>query len=323
MATAEEAGGITPMTVESRARALVKAFAARRPLGAGSFIVTLYGDAIVPRGGLVWLGNVIAVCAEVGISETLVRTAVSRLVSAGHLEGLRTGRRSFYRLTEESLRAFDAAAELIYAGPNAPNGERWSLLLLPPSGLEEVERRELAKAGYGVLGAGLALRAGDPQAMDLPRGVLQFDARLLGAANREALTSLAMEAWPLQDLAERYQAFCQRFGPLQEALCRAGPTRLPASLALAVRLLLVHDYRHVVLDDPALPSSLLPQGWQGPRAQCLFAFLYRSLDEEAERAIEADFIDSQGPLRAECSILEKRRQALSALLSVSPSGVSA
>lgn len=306
---------MSTMTVEAPARALVEAFAARRPLGAGSFIVTLYGDAIVPRGGLVWLGNVIAVCAEVGISETLVRTAVSRLVAAGHLQGLRDGRRSFYRLTEESRRAFDAAAEVIYAGPKAPKDDRWSLLILPPGGVGEAERRRLARAGYGVLAAGLALRAGDPQPTNLPKGALQFDASLLGSANGEALTAMAVEAWPLKDLAARYQAFCQRFAPLVEALRSAGPTRLPASLALAVRLLLVHDYRHVVLDDPALPHSLLPQDWQGPEAQRLFAFLYQSLDAQAERAIEADFVDALGALRADLPILDKRRRALSALLS--------
>jgi len=46
-------------------------------LRAGSFIVTLYGDVVEPRGGRLWMGNIIETCASMGISETLVRTAVS------------------------------------------------------------------------------------------------------------------------------------------------------------------------------------------------------------------------------------------------------
>ncbi|MEQ8654391.1 MAG: PaaX family transcriptional regulator C-terminal domain-containing protein [Kiloniellales bacterium] len=306
---------MTASTVEQQARSLLAAFAARRPLGAGSFIVTLYGDAIVPRGGRVWLGNVIAVCAEVGISETLVRTAVSRLVSAGHLEGVRDGRRSFYSLTDSSLRAFDAAADVIYGGPRSPDGDCWSLLVLPGSGMEEAARRRLAKDSYGFLGPGLALRAGPAGAEETLPGALQFDARLHGEISRKALADLAAEAWSLAGLADRYQAFCERFAPLEHALSHAGGDAQRTPLALALRLLLVHDYRHLVLDDPALPADLLPADWQGPQAQGLFASLYKRLDAQADRAIDTAFVDASGPLTVDKGILDKRREALDLLLS--------
>lgn len=61
-------------------------------LKAAGFIVTIYGDVVEPRGGVVWTGNLIETCAAAGISETLVRTAVSRLVAAGQLSGEREGR---------------------------------------------------------------------------------------------------------------------------------------------------------------------------------------------------------------------------------------
>lgn len=54
--------------------------------------MTIYGDVVEPRGGIARIGNPIETCAEVGISENLVRTAVSRLVAAGQLSGEREGR---------------------------------------------------------------------------------------------------------------------------------------------------------------------------------------------------------------------------------------
>lgn len=89
-------------------------------LRAASFIVTIYGDVVESRGGAIWVGNLIETCAEVGISETLVRTAASRLVSAGQLIGERQGRRSYYRLTEAAQTDFAAAARLLFGTADHP-----------------------------------------------------------------------------------------------------------------------------------------------------------------------------------------------------------
>ncbi len=297
-------------SASSIAGTLVDAFAARRPLGAGSFIVTLYGDAIVPRGGLVWLGNVIAVCAEVGISETLVRTAVSRLVAAGHLSGERDGRRSFYRLTAASRQDFESAAEIIYGGPKQSHGQEWSLLVLPSRNLTDLERRDLVKQGHGLLGPSLALRAQDSQLPTSIAGALRFNAAVLDKAGREQLRQLAADAWSLDSLSLRYRQFRDSYAPLLAALEADTDDPLDAQLCLALRLLLVHDYRHVVLDDPGLPQDLLPQDWLGPVARDLFVALYAQLNDKAERAIAATFIDMQGPLVFEPKLLSRRLSAL-------------
>ena len=87
---------------------LMRAILEESPLKAAGFIVTIYGDVVEPRGGVAWTGNLIETCAAVGISETLVRTAVSRLVAAGQLSGEREGRRSFYRLAAFRVCAYAA-----------------------------------------------------------------------------------------------------------------------------------------------------------------------------------------------------------------------
>jgi phenylacetic acid degradation operon negative regulatory protein len=54
------------------------------------------------------MGTLIEVCADHGINEGLVRTAVSRLVASGRLVGERQGRRSYYRLSQSARRDGDA-----------------------------------------------------------------------------------------------------------------------------------------------------------------------------------------------------------------------
>ncbi len=80
--------------------ALLKQFHARKPARIWSLIVTLYGDAIVPRGGSLWIGSLIEIMALFRIDAGHVRTAVSRLSSDGWLASTKRGRASYYRLTK-------------------------------------------------------------------------------------------------------------------------------------------------------------------------------------------------------------------------------
>lgn len=304
------ATGSDDRSADREAATLIARFAARRPLRAAAFIVTLYGDAIVPRGGLVWLGNVIEVCGAVGISETLVRTAVSRLVSGGHLTGSREGRRSYYRLTPDSLTAFEAAAEVIYRTPTVPDDGQWRLLIVPQDRDDEALRQEIAACGYAMIAPGLAARPGPPAAPP-PAGLLAFEGEFSAKADRTTLRTLTAEAWGLRALDRAYRAFLQDFRPLLAALKRAS---LEPELALAARLLLVHDYRHIVLQDPALPRSLLPADFAGAEARRLFARLYGRLQAAADSQIEARFVNAEGPLALDRAALRRRLDGLSASL---------
>ncbi len=297
---------ITEQSAQGAAEALISEFAGRRPLRAGSFIVTLYGDAIVPRGGLVWLGNVIEACGRVGISETLVRTAVSRLVAGGHLVGVREGRRSYYRLTPESLKAFEAAAEVIYGGPELSAGDSWSLLVLPDGSPDEGRRRAFRAQGYGMIAPGLAAKPGPSNARSktlAERDGVLFQATLKGDEDLRRLRLQASDAWGLHELEQSYGAFVERFALLGKVLATED---LASGLSLPTRLILVQEYRHVVLKDPHLPSVLLPENWPGKAARCLFSRLYLSLTRAADAEINVNFVNGHGPLKPDRLVLDRR-----------------
>lgn len=253
---------------------------ASMPLRAAGFIVTLYGDAVGPHGGEVWIGTIIEVCAEVGISETLVRTAVSRLVAAGQLLGQRRGRRSFYRLTDTARAEFDAAARLIY-GP--PDPARWRFVYAPETGAE-AWMAQLETRGFARLRPQMAV---GPARGAVPPGLLGFDASADDAAG--LLPDFVAHLWDLTPHRRAYEAFLARFDPV---LSRAAG--LTDRDALTLRLLLVHDWRRALLADPRLPSSALPRDWPGQQARDLFAALYLALAHAAESRIAARFEAVQG-----------------------------
>ena len=72
----------------------------REPSRTGSIVITMFGDAIVPRGGSVWLGTLLEFFAQLDVDASVVRTAMSRLTADGWFERNKVGRNSFYRLVQ-------------------------------------------------------------------------------------------------------------------------------------------------------------------------------------------------------------------------------
>lgn len=266
----------------------LSSFVAQRPPRAGGFIVTLYGDAVLPRGGELGMAAIIETCAAVGISETLVRTAVSRLVAAGQLIGQKVGRRSFYRLTPAAEAEFAAAAQTIYAAP-APCG--WRLVAGPEAVLAGLPGLARLRPDLGL----------GPDRGPLPPGC----AVVAGAATGDpaALARLAAELWDLGAQAAAYAGFLARFGAVDSVPAR--PTE-----ALALRLLLVDAWRRAALPDPGLPAAALPADWPGPAARALFARLYLALTPAAEAAIASGFEAASGPLPGATAASRERLAAL-------------
>ena len=46
---------------------------------------------------------------------------------------------------------------------------------------------------------------------------------------------------------------------------------------LLLRILLIHEYRRILLSDPELPATMLPANWDGDVAQSLSGEIYRQL----------------------------------------------
>lgn len=266
------------------------------PISAAPFVVTLYGDVVAPRGGELWTGNIVETLGAVGISETGVRTALSRLVAAGRLSGTREGRRSFYRLTPAAEHEFSAAARLIYAPVEPPPVRGWHLVLLPE------ERRDTAAASLSRLRFGFPT----PRLAVLPDRGLLLPA--LPGCHFQAVTgddpgAALAGAWPLADLAARMQEFMDSFGRLAVA-------DLAPRVALALRLVLVHAFREIALRDPLLPPALLPPAWPGAAARAVFVRLYLALMPAADACI-ARLESSTGRLRANPQRLARRLADLS------------
>jgi phenylacetic acid degradation operon negative regulatory protein len=270
--------------------ALVAKFQRQRPVRSGSLLITLLGDAIAPRGGLITLGSLIRLAQPFGIPERLVRTSVGRLAKDGWLTSQREGRQSEYFLTEHGKNRFAEATERIYSEGVHGWDERWTLLLLPPGPRARREhiRQEMQWLGFGQISAGVLAhpsRSVDDTRAQLAELRIDSGAIVMRAASEgpAADRTLLEAGWDLAELARSYQRFVASFAPITELLpARAGPS---PDTAFVIRTLLIHEYRKIHLRDPLLPRSLLPRDWIGAAAYELCRNLYRKVFVSAEQHV--------------------------------------
>src|SRR5258708_22473962 len=121
----------------------------REPSRTGSIVITVFGDAIVPRGGSVWLGTLLEFFEQLDIDASVVRTAMSRLTADGWFERNRIGRNSFYRLVQSGRQTFDIATKHIYGPPATDLTGRFELLLIGNGGGPQAPRAAAEKTRRG------------------------------------------------------------------------------------------------------------------------------------------------------------------------------
>ena len=281
-------------------RKIIDDFAAQRPIRAGSFIITLYGDAIVPRDGELWMGDIIQFCNQVGISESLVRTAVSRLVTSKRLQGSKVGRKSYYRLTENSKVEFKNAANKIYSTHPDHQGI-WTFLINFAQNKREDLKRKMDRIGFGDPLSGLFMKPGFCET-ELQFAVgnllkenpnLCFSATLKDVADNLIDLNLLTRGWNLQSFSDQYEAFCNNFRNLHASIDDHKMLSISDQEQLLVRTIMVHEYRKIIIKDPRLPLDLLPKDWAGLKATEIFSDLYEALLSKSENFINQNF-DTDG-----------------------------
>lgn len=298
-------------TVATTTQSLLRRFQSQRPIRGGSLLVTIFGDAVAPRGGVVTLGSLIQLAAPFGLTERLVRTSVARLAQDGWLVARRDGRLSEYRLAPRGQQRFAEATQRIYSkGPVDWDGH-WSLLILPPNGNKRREnlRDSLRWLGFGQVSPGVFAHPNGNlqqtrkwlQSLDVGK-----DALLLESSSDDVGIDQAVVAagWDLGDLARRYKRFADAFSSVETAL--ASRETVTPEAAFVIRTLLIHEYRKIHLQDPLLPPALLPGDWVGSTAYDSCARLYGKVFTAAEQflTVTASTLDAALP-KVEPSVYER------------------
>ena len=248
----------------------------RRELGAasaGSLLLTVLGEFVLPAGEPVWTSALIRLLGELDVEEKAARQALMRTADAGWIAATREGRRTRWSLTAAGQRLLTEGTRRIFGFAGAMDAaERWDgqwvLLVVggAPEGGRAVRARlrtRLRWAGFGSLPSGVWISQRlerEEEAhrvlaeLGLAAAAYSFLARpgALGSARE-----LVQIAWDLDDVEQHYEDFLDLIGLLR-------PKTDLQTLVCQVRL--VQEWRRFPLLDPGLPRELLPPQWSGIRA---------------------------------------------------------
>ena len=173
----------------------------REPSRTGSIVITVFGDAIVPRGGSVALGTLLEFFAAIDVDSSVVRTAMSRLTADGWFEREKVGRNSFYRLVQRERLTFDIATKHIYGPPASDWTGRFELLLIANGGDRDVAREALKNAGFGSPLPGVWVAPSGVPIPEEAKGAIRLEVSAEDDSGRRLLS----ESWPLERTADAYR----------------------------------------------------------------------------------------------------------------------
>lgn len=267
-------------------------FLKQDPPRSKSILMTVFGDAIAPRGGSVWLGSLITLMDALGINDRLVRTSVFRLTEEGWLDAQRSGRRSQYALTPQGSKRFARAHQRIYAPARVNWDGRWLLVIAPPdnssTALRNALKKELLWEGFGLVTPGLYAHPGNKaealteilHRTGAADKVIVSTATNMDAISSMPLTDLVKLCWQLDTVRKSYTQFVHKFALLASLLSEEN--HLTLQQAFVIRTLLIHAFRRVQLHDPQLPAELLNADWPGATAYDLCSTIYNIVSEQAD-----------------------------------------
>ena len=285
-------------------KALVDDFVNRSPMRTTSLVISVFGDVVTQHGHTIWLGSLVKALAPLGVNERLVRTTVFRLVKEGWLKADRVGRRSYYRLSDYGLHEYQRAARRIYALDDKDWRGHWKLLI--PAAVPEKKREQLRRSlqwqGFRNIAPGTFAKpaeGGDTlrdtlEEFGLTDKVIILDASTSPLVSQDLLKQLVEDSWHLEDVARDYREFLKRYKPLL-TWARGKHTSDPQHAFIA-RVLLIHDYRRILLHDTPLPHELLPANWPGAEALKLTSEVYRVVAAPSIDYVTTQLVRGDGAL---------------------------
>ncbi len=227
-----------------------------------SLVVTIFGDAALPRGGQIAMTDLTAITGMIGVSDGALRTGMSRLAAEGWVEREKIGRNSIYRLSNQARRDSEWAAGIIYAAD--PVSHRDWIVSIDQQSVDD---------GAGTISKSVRILPVDQRAEEVAKGRFV----LLG-------DPLHTPAWVKDEVAP--PALYNQFRELMTALTAPDLIRhvgaLSALEGLTARILIAHFWRRLILRHPFLPESFVSADWPGRDCHLEVAAVYPMVSVKAE-----------------------------------------
>lgn len=236
-----------------------------------SLLVTVFGDLVQEKEARIHGASLSHLTDLMGVKPEANRVALHRLRKEGWITSERLGRRSAYMLTDRGRLQSASASPVIYT--LSPTDNIAKLIITPPQDTTPQNDATLITVAPGVVFAP-AHASGGPMGFELPltpeTSPPDWMRQRTVPADVVALSD---------EVAKRFEACVTLLGQHRPL------TRIEVAV---LRVLIVHNWRRIVLRSPALPDFLFADAWRGAQCRALASDLLGMLPRPALADLEAD-----------------------------------
>lgn len=260
-------------------------------------LTVLLGDYWFARSDPIPSTALVELMRVFDVSASGARAAIQRLAQRGVLQGVKAGRQTAYGvppMTREKINGHVVGLFRSHLPQEWDGG--WTLVAYSvPEGAKELRRQlrdRLRQMRFGSLYDGLWIRPGSADAA-AALADLGDEARLtvFADARTEADDPSVRAAFALDELADEYRAFAERWEPLAAELAHADAAAVmaarahrPGDEALRQRTSIMKEWRVLRHGDPLLPREVLGAEFPLDRAVAAVTGVYDPLGPLAEEA---------------------------------------
>ncbi len=258
-------------------------------------IFTLFGEFIIPRGGSIWTGSLLALLDRLDVGERAARLTLSRMARKGWLSTRKEGRRSQYSLTPRGWSLLVQGGQRIFEPPTREWDGMWQIVVfsLPEKkrSLRHAFRTRLPWFGFGQLAPNMWISPHNRKTeilalcseLNMQDHVEIFSGIHMGPSEDQ---ELVRRCWDLPRLANQYKKFIAKFEKDYLACRNNGHLPLKMDDSFVNRFWLLHHYQSFPRIDPNLPAALLPSDWIGFKARQLFEDYRGILETPANQFVD-------------------------------------
>ncbi len=230
-----------------------------------SLVVTLFGDMAQGTDDRISATQLAKITGILGIKPQATRVALHRLRKDNWLISEKSGRNSHYALSDFGRTQSMAASARIY-GSFAPVADDWHVLVLPskPLAARKTMAAGLVENGYVLLNNSVLLG----------HGVAPKQNQYLVLAGGDALVPDWVSALVFP---KALNVELQNFTKTLQRVSKNLPADFTALETVALRVLIVHHWRKLVLRAPKMPLEIQPENWPEPECRALVRDILQQL----------------------------------------------
>ena len=240
-------------------------------------LLILFGDYIRPRGGSIWMSNLIYLLGLLDIGEHTGRSTINRMVREDWFTVDKDGRHSRFTLTAKGIQLLNSGDLRLYDQPIKHWDGKWHLVAysLPEEKrkLRNDLRKQLAWLGYGPLSPGLWISPHNRlkelkqalKTLEIDELVHTFSSTYSGPATTQELMH---QSWDLTGVAAEYEQFNKI---IQQQIDQFEAEGIPsAEICFQQHFRLTAQLFPILQKDPNFPQDMLPSNWPGTTGRKLF-----------------------------------------------------